>query len=187
MEPMTAASRPHGLMAANRPRSVDTLSAKPCMVTQRFTAIPIDASFRAPPRRPDAGPVLLSLTDDLPPRQRPDERLFQIAQIEVQIPLAVSEQEDRVADQLSRPVVGDVAPALDLEHRRLRHRQQVLDVGAAALRDHVRMLDEHQRIGDLVTLPRADQLQLPRPDLAVFACAEIEDLSGYSCCHCYRF
>ena len=49
LEPMTAASRPQGLMAAKRARSVETLSAKPCIVTQRLTATPMEASLRAPP------------------------------------------------------------------------------------------------------------------------------------------
>ena len=45
---ITAASRPQGLIAAKRARSVDTFSANPCIVTQRLTAMPIEASFRAP-------------------------------------------------------------------------------------------------------------------------------------------
>ena len=72
-------------------------------------------------------------------------------------------------DQLARTVVGDVAAPLDLEQRRLRHRQQVLGVGAAPGGDHVRVLHQEQGVGDLVALAGRHQLQLPRPDVAELA------------------
>ena len=124
IEPITAASSPQGLMAAKRARSVATLSAKPCSVTQRSTATPIDASLRSR-RVPDAGPSRLARRLDAEARQRADERLLEVAQIDVQVALVVAQQEDRVADELPGAVVGDVAAALDLEERRVAEVEQV--------------------------------------------------------------
>ena len=45
--------------------------------------------------------------------QQLDHRLFQRAQVQVQVGPASLELQDRVGDQLSRAVPGDVSPALD--------------------------------------------------------------------------
>ena len=41
--------------------------------------------------------------------------------------------------------------------------------------DHVRVLDEEQRVGDLAALARRDQLELHRPHVAERARAEVDD------------
>ena len=46
---------------------------------------------------------------------------------------------------------------------------------AAPERDDVRVLDEDQRVGDLVALARRHQLALQRPDLAELAGAEVDE------------
>src|SRR5262249_30790551 len=51
-EVITLASSPHGFMAPKRSRSVATLRAKPCSVTQRRTAMPIEATLRSPSQTP---------------------------------------------------------------------------------------------------------------------------------------
>ena len=105
----------------------------------------------------------------------------------MQIALPLAQEEDRVADQLARPVIGDVAAALDLVERRVAEVEQVLAVGAAAGGDHVRVLDEDERVGDLVALARAHQLALQRPDLAEVAGAEIEEAGGRGWRRRHRF
>src|SRR3569623_822102 len=88
-----------------------------------------------------------------------------------------AQQKVRISDQLAGPVIGDVAAALDLERGDTVHGQQVVPVRATAQGDHVRVLDEHQRVRNLVTLPRRPQLALQRPDLAVLAHAQVQQSS----------
>jgi hypothetical protein len=80
--------------------------------------------------------------------------------------------DDRIADDLSWTVVGDVAAAAGLVHGDAARRERIgrrQDVGAApvaadAKREHVRMLDEQQLIVDLILAPLVDKrsLQLER-------------------------
>ncbi len=93
----------------------------------------------------------------------------------MQIPFALAELEDGIAHQLPGTVVGDVAAPLDFVKRRVADRQQVFAVRAAAGRDDVRVLDQEQRVRDLVLLPRHHQLALHRPHLAEVAGAEIDE------------
>ena len=180
-EAMTCASRPHGLIASNRPRSVATFRANPCSVTQRlFTATPIDANFRCgsaavhspvhPSRRPPAIPSspTARISASSSPRRyacrsRSPSRSWKI----------------RVPHQLPRPVIGDVAAALDLEDRHAAELEQVLAVGAAAQGHHVGVLDQHERVGDLPLLALGHELALQLPDLAEVAQAEVEDAGWY--------
>ena len=80
---------------------------------------------------PDAGPARLARPREPEPRQRLDQRLLEVAQVDVQIALVLAQQEDRVADELAGAVVGDVAAALDLEERRVAEVEQVVALGAA--------------------------------------------------------
>src|SRR5256885_4480187 len=50
------------------------------------------------------------------PRQRVDERLLERAEIPMQVLLVGLEVENRIADELSRPVKCHTPAALDLEH-----------------------------------------------------------------------
>ena len=131
IEPITAASSPHGLMAAKRPRSVATLRANPCSVTQRLTATPIDASLRSAAAFQTPVHPALRVPDETEARERADDRLLEVAQVDVQVALGVAQQEDRVADELAGAVIGDVAAALDLVQRRVAEIDQVVALGAA--------------------------------------------------------
>ena len=92
---------------------------------------------------------------------RADERLLDLPQIPVQILLVALEVDDRIADELSRAVEGDVAATLDLEQldaarrEQRRRREQMLLLRRAAQRDDRRMLDEEQHsCVDLAADPR---------------------------------
>ena len=129
--------------------------------------------MRAPPAVQTPVQPLLRSPGRSKRREGADERLFQVAQIDVQVALVVAQEKDRVADQLSGAVVGDVAAPLDLEDRDPVGGQQVLFVRAAAGGDDVGVLDEQQSVGDLVLLARAHQLALLRPDLPELTGAEV--------------
>ena len=57
--------------------------------------------------------------------QRADDPLLEVAQVAVQVALALAEPEDGVDDELAGAVVGDVAAALDLDHLDVAGSQQV--------------------------------------------------------------
>ena len=89
------------------------------------------------------------------------------------------EQHDRVGHELAGAVIGDVAAALDLDDRDVAGREHVLlRLAPAAEREHVRVLDDDQRVGRFADLARLDERELLRPHLAVVGGAEIEDLPG---------
>ena len=74
------------------------------------------------------------------------------------------EQHDRVGDELAGAVIGDVAAALDLDDLDVAGREHVLlRLAAAAEREHVRMLDDDQRVGRLADLARLDERELALP------------------------
>ena len=74
--------------------------------------MPSDATLRSPIHTP-VQPALRAPEPEV--GADADQRLLEVAQVEVQVALVAREREDRVADELARPVVGDVAAALDLE------------------------------------------------------------------------
>ena len=74
------------------------------------------------------------------------------------------EIDDRIANQLARPVIGHVAAAAGFEHVDAERRQSIgrcEDVGAAVLLDadgqDVGMLQEQQRVGNAIGLALLDQ------------------------------
>src|SRR4051812_48003773 len=73
------------------------------------------ARFPIPDAYPDASVLLDAATNETKLRDRPDQRLLHLPQIPVEILSVALEIDDRVADQLTRPMEGDVAAALDLE------------------------------------------------------------------------
>ena len=109
---MTTPWMPQGTMRSNPRRSVLTLSAKPWSVTHCFTWMPMLAILR--PARPHAGEARVPLGGDAERGQRVDQRRLELAQVPVQVLPVLAQVEDRIADQLARPVVGHVAAALDL-------------------------------------------------------------------------
>src|SRR5687767_12113634 len=77
--------------------------------------------------RPDAGVLGHAFGADPQRRQRSNENLFDLPQIPMKILLVSLEVEDRIADELSWAMEGDVAAALDLEdlHAELRELRRV--------------------------------------------------------------
>jgi hypothetical protein len=74
-------------------------------------------------------------------------------------------------------VIRDVTAALDFDDFDIARREHVvLGIAAAAEREHVRMLDDDQRVGRVAFLARLDERELLGPDIAVRDRTEIEDL-----------
>ena len=87
------------------------------------------------------------------------------------------QQHDGIRDQLTGPVIRDVATALDLDDLDVTGGKHVLlRVAPATEREHVRMLDDDERVGRLTDLTGLDERELACPDIAVARGAEIEDL-----------
>ena len=117
-----ASSSPQAVIhSVNGAGSRSTLSAYPCVVTQRETWTPIEAIFRGP-RPPPAGihtPVSPScgVAVEAERRQsfgrspRSRSRTYFLRSLPVPV-----EVEDRVADELSRRVVGRFPAAIGLDH-----------------------------------------------------------------------
>ncbi len=99
-------------------------------------------------------------------RERIDDHLFDRPNIGAHVALPFSQIQDRIADNLARAVIGDVAAAvggmkLDTgAAQRVFAGQQIFGVAVAALRDHVRMLDEQKLIGNQPALALLDQILL---------------------------
>ena len=107
--------------------------------------------------------------------QRANDGLLKAAQIEVHVTLIFAQEQDGVAAELARPVVGHVAPALDLEDRHARRGEQVLPMRAAAQGQHVGMFDQHQSVRNFITLTRGQQILLHAPRLRVVARSKVND------------
>ena len=110
--------------SVNGAGSRSTLSASPCVVTQRETCTPIDAILRGGspgtqtpvssvdarcPRAPKVASVRMTASS------RSRQYLLHVLAVPVEV-------EDRVADELARPVVGRLAAAVGLDDARPRRR-----------------------------------------------------------------
>ncbi len=112
---------PHGTIRSNAARSGSQLSANPCRVTPRATRMPIAATLRSGPRssartqtplRPSTRVVgQAQLGADV------DEQLLGAPHVRDHVD-RVGQQHDRVADELPRPVPGDLAAAVHVDDRR---------------------------------------------------------------------
>ena len=63
--------------------------------------------------------------------------------------LAPREIDQQVGDELARAVVGDLAAAVDLDHRYADVAQQVLGLAGLAEREHRRMFEQPQFVGSV--------------------------------------
>ena len=118
---MTPASAiPHGTKRSYQERSTSQLSAKPCMVTPRLTRMPIAAILRSgrpvAGLQPDAAAAGDASRGDAEVAADRDQRLLEAAHV-VDDEHVVGQRHDRVADQLAGAVEGDLAAAVDLDHR----------------------------------------------------------------------
>ena len=115
---------------------------------------------------PEAGQAFDRRCLDVEWRQRADQGLLEVTAVLLHVLPVPSEVEDRVADELSWAVVGRLPAAVGLDDLDLgtrRHVELAL-LGAAAERDHGRVLEQHDGVGDRALRDRACEraLQLPR-------------------------
>ena len=115
--------------------------------------------------QPDAGQALDPRRLDAERRERADQRLLEVAAVALHV-LAVPRQvEDRVADELAGPVVGGLAAAVGLDDLDLGALGdvQLAGLGAAAERDHRRVLEQQHGVGQPSARDRVGDppLQLP--------------------------
>ena len=94
--------------------------------------------------------------------ERRDEDALEHLEIPAHVGPEGAEPDDRVADQLPGPVVGDLAAAVRPEDRHVarRRRAEKARVGAAAQGVDGRMLEEEERVGPAGE-PPCDQRLLP--------------------------
>jgi hypothetical protein len=96
------------------------------------------------------------------------------------------EVEDRIADELSRPVVGRATAAVGLDDRDvgLLGEVELVGLGAAPERDRRRVLEEEHRLGNGPLRERRRERALELPRLAVVDEAEVHQvrpLHGLDC------
>ena len=147
--------------------------ASPCVVMPRLTWIPIEPILRASPpgsaaaptgvrcgpisprrdrrlaRGPHAREPVEDLGGDPVVAERGDRHLLEPANICVDV--VVGQSGDRVGDELPRPVVGDLTPAIRLAHLDPLHpvpvlaHRQMSGLRPPALREHGVVLEQEQR------------------------------------------
>ena len=103
------------------------------------------------PRQPDAGEPVDPLALDPERRERPDERLLEVADVLLHVLAVPLEVEDRVADELARRRGRSTCRrgrSRPPRPPRRRARAARLLVGAAPERDHRRVLEEEHRVRD---------------------------------------
>jgi hypothetical protein len=114
----------------------------------------VDADRRDLPRRPlepDAGQPLDPLPVDLEGGERADQRLLEVATVLLDVAPVLVEIEDRVAHELAGAVERGLAAAVGLDELDLgvrRHVQLAGLLGAAAHRDHGRVLEQDHGVRD---------------------------------------
>src|SRR5881409_503324 len=87
---------------------------------------------------------------------------------------AVREFQDRIADELTRSVIGRLAAALDLEDLEPRVQDVLARPASAEGRDRI-VLDKDETVGDLVLRTPIDEGLLELPDLPVRFAPEIQE------------
>jgi hypothetical protein len=131
-------------------------------------------------RQPDAGEPVDPLARDPEGAERSDQRLLEHAHVALDVLSVPAQVQDRVADELPRPVEGRLAAAIGLDHvdgRVLGHVQLRL-VRAAAERDDGRVLEEEHGVRRLVRQDGGGDLPLQVPRFAVGDEVELEHVGG---------
>ena len=167
---------PQATTQLNGSRSLSTLTAKPCDETPCEMCTPTDAILCSPTHTPTClWPSLCRL--DTRVGQRGHERLLH----REDVLRHAGDPHDRVADELARPVVGELAAA-----RRAHHVDPALPVEALGerqvgrlgpARDGVdrRVLEQQHQLGQLTRDHLLAQPLLQRRRLAVFDAAQVAD------------
>ena len=110
-----------------------------------------------------------------------DHGLLEAAHVPANVAANFAEIQNRIADELSRPVIGDVAAAIGFKKRNAHPAQHLVrgakigNFSAAAQRDHVRVLAQQQNVGDGAGFARGGHAPLQLPRRAVFHETEIDD------------
>ena len=169
-------SIPQGTINRKNSRSVLTLKAKPWLVTQREMRTPMAPIFSAAPelpgpcrpirwirrpRRPTRDPGAREAGNapggDAVAGAHADHHLFEVAHVAVDVAPVGIEVDDRIPDDLPGPVVGHVAAAAglgDLDAERAAASSsgaRMCDRPPSPFtpeREHVRMLQQEQRVGN---------------------------------------
>src|SRR5579862_43490 len=131
---------------------------------------------------PDAGKVFAPRRADAVFLQGEDENLFQQAEVTVQILPVSTQVEDRVADELSRPVIGRLPSAID-PHDRMWQRRGVAQaglVGRAADRINGRVFEQQEEIVVQARGFPGHRLLLQGERLVVFDLAKPADLQAHT-------
>ena len=161
---------PHGTIRSKYRRSVATLYAKPCEVTQRLRWTPRAASFSsvAGLSDPDAVAIGNARGGDFEISCRADHDFLELLDVPADVAAMLGKIKDGVADDLAGAVIGDVATAVGFVEGDIHLREQVI-AGAeifffsvAAQRDYVRVLAEEQDVGNGAGLAGFDELLLER-------------------------
>ncbi len=134
-------------------------------------------------REPDAGEPVDALAFEPERRQRPDERFLEVPHVLLDVAAVPLQVDDRIADELARPVIRRLAAAVgldDLDLRALRQVQLRALVRPAAERDHRGMLEEDDRVGDRALRHRAGKRTLQVPRFAIRHLPELEQVSPFT-------
>ena len=162
MDVITSDSSLQGWIRRKGARLVVHVEREAVEVTPPRTATPIEASFLRPTQRP-VKPFTVSAFTPKGADASLSDRLER-AQVRARIEAVLGELQDRIADELARAVIGEVAAALDLVDR---VGQALRDRLLAASRPIVYtggMLAQQQRVRDLALAALEDELALEVPD-----------------------
>ena len=134
---------------------------------------------------PDTGQPHSAVRPNLQLGQCIDQGPLHLAEIPVKIRAMRAQIEDRVSDQLARPMVSHIAAALYLEHfqpacyQLARREDKAARTSPSAQGDHGIVLDQEEKIGgDLARHPSSAEIPLQLEDLAIAAATQVDDLEG---------
>ena len=161
------------------PRSVLTLSANPWLLTPLLTRNPMAAILRSSGGSPTQTPGMPSCLWPATPegRQRLHQSRFQGTHVANRTAQGAN-VDDWIAHQLTGPVVGNLATAVDFVHgdvelgEGLGVEQHVVHAAPAAQSVDVRVLQKQHRVSDAVLLPQLHQGGLQRPRTPVLHLAQ---------------
>ena len=171
---------PHGIISSNQRRSVLTLSARPCVVTPRFTRTPIGAELSLAVD-PDAGSPLQPLAVDAERRGRVDDRRLERADVATQVErIAAARGSGRPRSgpgpwKVMSPPRSMRTSSAPISRSRSRAGQQVRRVATAADGVDGEVLEQQQAVADPPRPPLLGELVLELPCRAVGHRAEPVD------------
>ena len=172
---VTPASRmPQGTMRSNQLRSQLQLSAKPCIATPRDTRMPIAATLRSsvlPGPRPPVSHTPLRPSTRVVATPGPAQARISassMARTYAITSTGSASVHDRVADELARPVPGDLPAAVHVDDRYARVGERAVELARPpAGRVDGRVLQHQARVGNVPADPPFVQPPLEIPAVEV--------------------